>query len=60
MATVIFNGNPQAEAVALVALLTLWLKEQPEQPDPKAVSAQFVHDTSGLARVVVTLEKDGE
>jgi hypothetical protein len=58
MATVIFSGNPQVEAMAVIATLQLWLNEQEPKAEPKAASAHFVHDTNGLSRVVVTVEPE--
>lgn len=60
MAVVVFSGNPQQEAMAIISVLSQWLNEQEPKAEPKAASAQFVYDTNGLSRVVVTIEPEAK
>lgn len=56
MAIVVFSGSDQqAEAQAVIATLTMWLRELPEQ-QPRPASAKFVYGTGGVARLVVEVE----
>lgn len=55
MATVIFSGDPQAEAQALIAICSMWLRELPDQP-PRPASARFVYGSNGVARLVVEVD----
>ena len=60
MATVTFTSNPQAEARALIEVLSQWLAEQPEQPQVQGGRAVFEYadDQGNLKVVVVTVEPD--
>lgn len=54
MATVTFTNNPQAEASALIEVLTQWLAEQEQQPLPPGGRAVFEYaDDHGDLRVIV-------
>ena len=54
MATVTFTDKPQAEARALIEVLTQWLDEQEQQPSPPGGRAVFEYaDDQGSLKVVV-------
>jgi hypothetical protein len=56
MAVVVFSGSDQqAEAKAVIATLSMWLRELPDQP-PRPAKARFVYGTSGVARLIVEVE----
>ncbi|VVQ05068.1 hypothetical protein [Pseudomonas fluorescens] len=57
MATVTFTDKPQAEARALIEVLTQWLDEQPEQPPVQGGKAvlEYADDDGNLRVVVVTV-----
>lgn len=56
MAIVVFSGSDQqAEAQAVIATLTMWLRELPERP-PRPASAKFIYGSNGVARLVVEVE----
>lgn len=56
MAVVVFSGtDQQAEAQAVIATLSMWLRELPEQP-PRPAKARFIYGSNGVARLIVEVE----
>jgi hypothetical protein len=56
MAVIVFSGSDQqAEAMALISVLSGWLRQMPDQT-PRAASAKFIYGSLGVSRLEVTLE----
>lgn len=60
MAVIVFSGTEQqAEAQAIIATLTMWLRELPEQP-ARPAKGHFVYGSNGVARLIVELVDEAE
>lgn len=59
MATVTFYSTaPAVEARAVIATLSLWLKEQPRPEQAPPAKARFSYDGEALRTVTVTLDEE--